>query len=159
MNEDQNKIDNITKYLSSLQNNQDQYIFLIAVCDEGSKKYSKHSFSFLSKYLPDELSFRTGFAAIIDCTKSFFESKIGNNISVEYTLDDTKYVSRSSGFIDSQYNPGYAYFLINSQKFELFNNRGINICIYSKTKSTVVDLLSVDTFYDESGKIHRFSKK
>jgi len=129
------------------------YIVCGAICDEGSKYWSKLK-------LPEGLQsmakpvFRGGLAFIYSGSQGLLGHGVANEIEIRCTVMDHEISVLSGGFVSGD-NKGAAMFRLGRRKYSLRNNRGLNVLILDSTDWKAVDLFSVDTFGDPRLRIHR----
>ena len=147
---------NLNDYFNTIE--LDDYIVLIAICDEGSSKL--HCIVNLKlKFLKEaKIGFRDAAVVLLDSNDAQVftgEKQIEKTFLIGNCQSKDAYVF-SAGYGSPKFPKGRAFFTIGSKKFELFGNRGLNFCVISKDTLEVVDLFSVDTYADSNLSICRY---
>ena len=132
---------NIKQYLTNMKDN----VVLMSVCDDASNYWGM-----MSNISKIKLSFREAYCAIIS-DGNILETQGTQTCRLQSALDETKF-EVISDYCNSK--PSKSDFIVNNKKLSS-KKRGINILVYSKTLSTIIDFINVDLYGDSSGLINR----
>ena len=132
--------------LIAIQCENDSNIIFGAVCDESSIFWDKVSF-FREKLLIHSPQYRQGLVFVYEVSKKKIKCEYSKNPVLSYRYKNYNFLAESQGFMNNR-DKGIARFTINNKKYELKNNRGLNILVWNVQTETIDDLYSVDLFSD-----------